>query len=73
MSKKEFLIRAYKAKELAAYYGISKYIFLKKLKPFAEEIGKRIGQYYTPKQVSIIVTCLGSPLITNSGETIKNV
>lgn len=72
MSKNEFSIRAYKAKELAAFYGLSKYIFLKKLKSFEDEIGKRIGQYYTPKQVGIIVSKLGAPE-TGTSETIKNV
>jgi hypothetical protein len=54
--KKTFHIKAYKKKELIEVLGISsEYEFEKITKPNAEKVGKRIGHYYTPKQVGIIL------------------
>ncbi len=51
-----FYIKAYKKKELIEILNLaSDYEFDKITKPHAEKIGKRIGHYYTPKQVRIIL------------------
>jgi hypothetical protein len=55
--KKEgiFRVKAYMKKQLIEELSLaSSYEFDKIVKPHAEKIGKRIGNYYTPKQVGII-------------------
>lgn len=57
-AKKEdevFHIKAYMKKLLIEEFNIgSSYEFDKIVKPNAEKVGQRIGNYYTPKQVGII-------------------
>jgi len=53
---KTFHIKAYKKKELIEALNLSSsYKFDKIIKSHEEEIGKRMGHYYTPKQVGIIL------------------
>jgi hypothetical protein len=54
-------LRPYNLKELAALYGISRKTLLKWLRPFEQDIGKRIGYYYTIPQVRTIFNCLDFP------------
>jgi hypothetical protein len=55
MQEGTFHVKAYKKKELIKVLGIkSAYQFKKITAPHKEEIGKRMGHYYTPKQVRII-------------------
>ncbi len=55
-NKDFFYIKAYLKKQLIEELGLSsRYEFDKITKPYAEKIGKRIGHYYTPNQVRIIL------------------
>lgn len=54
-------IRPYKLKELFHIYGVSRRTFLKWIKPFEKEIGKRDGHYYKVPQVKIIFEKLSLP------------
>jgi hypothetical protein len=54
-------IRAYTLKEIASLYCVSKITFKKWLKPFEKDIGKRIGHFYSVKQIKIILEKLGTP------------
>lgn len=54
--KNTFYIKAYKKKELIEVLNLaSAYEFDKIVKPHSEKVGKRLGHYYTPKQVGIIL------------------
>ncbi len=58
MEKKEniFHVKAYMKKQLIEVFGLaSSYEFDKIVKPHAELVGKRLGNYYSPKQVEIIL------------------
>lgn len=58
----KLIIRPYTIRDLMHLYGdVSKKTFLKWLRPFATEIGKREGYYYTITQVQTIVDKLGIP------------
>jgi len=61
--EKEFVIHPYTHKELAGLYNVSRRTFLKWLKPFASDLGPRIGNFYTTRQVEIIFDKLGLPSI----------
>jgi hypothetical protein len=53
--RKSFYIKAYMKKQLIEELSLaSSYEFDKIVKPHAEKVGKRMGNYYTPKQVRII-------------------
>jgi len=54
-------LQAYKTKELAALYKVSKRTFCKWIKPFRKAIGERVGQYFTVVQVLIIFESIGWP------------
>ncbi len=50
-----FHVKAYNKKQLVEALGLpSDYILKKIIAPHKEKIGKRMGHYYTPKQVRII-------------------
>ena len=50
-----FHIKAYMKKQLIEELSLaSSYEFDKIVKPHAEKVGERMGNYYTPKQVRII-------------------
>jgi len=61
MKTNGFIIRAYKVKELAFIYKVSKPTLKKWLQPFRQEIGNQIGHFYTGPQVRIILDKLGAP------------
>lgn len=48
-------IQFYKNQELALIYGLSVRKLRSLLKPLEPKTGPRMGHYYTPKQVGIIV------------------
>lgn len=54
-------IKCYNLKQLAAIYGESTRIIKKWLEPHKEIIGEKTGQYYSPKQVTIIFDKIGFP------------
>lgn len=56
MKTKLFHVKAYRKKDLIKELGLSSgYMFDKITKPHRERIGERLGQYYYPKQVAIIL------------------
>jgi hypothetical protein len=57
-------LKAYSMKEVAGLYEISERTLKRWLFPFKNEIGQRIGYFYTPKQVKIIFEKLGIPEVT---------
>lgn len=63
MEKDEFNIQPYSTKELADHYGVSRKTFRGWLKRMRGDLGTRIGNYYNPRQVKIIVEQLGRPFI----------
>jgi hypothetical protein len=56
-----FEVRAYRMWQLAAAYQVHVSTFRKWIKPHQDKIGKQISRMYTPKQVQIIIDCLGEP------------
>ncbi|HSH66544.1 MAG TPA: hypothetical protein VLB84_12330 [Bacteroidia bacterium] len=54
-------LKAYSPREVAELYDISNRILKKWLVPFEDEIGARIGHYYSPKQMKVIFEKLGIP------------
>ena len=63
MEKDEFNIQSYSTKELADHYKVSRKTLRSWLKRLRVDLGTRIGHYYNPKQVKIIVEQLGRPFI----------
>lgn len=59
---KTWTIQPCTTKCLMEIYGVSFKIFKKHIKPFEKEIGKKIGQLFTIKQVITIIEHLGLPL-----------
>lgn len=55
------MVQAYMPNELSKIYKISHPTFLKWVKSIESEIGERIGQYYTIRQVEIIFKNFGVP------------
>lgn len=47
--------------ELASLYGVSKPTLRKWIKPFAKELGERIGYKYSIRQVQLILQKLSMP------------
>jgi len=60
-SDKKIRLKAYSMKELAELYEVSEKIFRTWLPPFENDIGKRIGHFYNPKQVKTIFEKVGFP------------
>ena len=54
-------LKPYNLKELAGMYGVSVRTLSKWIEPFAGQIGKRIGYFYTIPQVKTIFLNLGLP------------
>jgi hypothetical protein len=54
-------LKAYSTKEVAEFYGICERTMKTWLIPYQNEIGPRMGRFYTPKQVKIIFEKLGIP------------
>lgn len=61
ISDREIKPQALGVPELANLYNVSARVIRQWLKPFNKEIGPRIGQKYTPKQVRIIFAKLDPP------------
>ena len=59
--KKEFKVKPYSIQELANFYTISYCTMKKWLDKFKDEVGEKMGRYYTVKQVEIIIDKLGMP------------
>jgi len=55
------LVKPYMIRELCALYGVTDKVFRKWLKPFKDQIGERLGRYYTVSQVETIFNKLGVP------------
>ena len=48
-------------KELADLYEMKHRAFFSLFKPYEETIGKKMGRYYSTKQVELVFDCLGLP------------
>ncbi len=59
----DFPMRPYTNKELAAKYKSSERTFRRWMAELRPELGKRMGHFYTPRQVRIILEKLGSPFV----------
>ena len=71
MDKKEktFHIKAYMKKQLIKELGLaSAYEFDKIVRPHSEKVGKRVGHYYTPKQVGIILDLVQAHKKSEAGD-----
>lgn len=60
-ARKKVEVKVYSIGELAALYEISVRTMNRWLSPHAEKIGKRVGRFYSVKQVAIIFDQLGMP------------
>lgn len=60
-AKKQIKVKAYTTKDLSVLYHTDKRTLRRWLTPYENEIGKRIGNIYTPKQVELIFQKLGVP------------
>lgn len=56
-------LKAYTTRELAEMYEISEKIMRQWIAKFEDQVGKKLGRYYTPKQAKIIFDKLGIPEI----------
>lgn len=54
-------LKAYTPLQLSVIYEVSKKTFNKWLAPFADQLGDRMGHYYSVRQVQIIIAKLGFP------------
>ena len=54
-------LRAYSKKEVAGLYKMSNKSLTKWLKLLEDELGPRVGHYYSPKQMEIIFREYGIP------------
>lgn len=54
-------LKAYSMKEVAGLYDVSGKTLKTWLLPFKNEIGRRSGRFYTPKQMKVIFEKLGIP------------
>ena len=61
MKNDPFNIQSYTQKELAVHYSCSVKTFKKWLYHLEQELGPRVGHFYNPRQVKIIVEQLGMP------------
>ncbi|MBA3706193.1 MAG: hypothetical protein H0W84_09930 [Bacteroidetes bacterium] len=57
----KFILKAYSQKEILAMYDISYSVFKRWIKSFEQEIGELKGNFYTIKQVLVIIDHLGIP------------
>ena len=68
MLDNKIIVKPYTIGELADLYNVSVRTFRTWLKPFQEEIGKRIGHTYNVTQVRIIFKKLSVPGIISESE-----
>ena len=59
--RKFITLKAYSPSELAEIYDVDRRTMNRWLKPFKEEIGLRLGRYYTITQVRMIFLKLSVP------------
>ena len=59
----EIKAKPYSNKELCEMYGVCNRTMTKWLYPFKEEVGEKLGRYYTIRQVQTIFNHLGEPYI----------
>jgi transposase len=57
----KFILKALSQKEILAMYDISYPVFKRWIKSFEQEIGELKGNFYTVKQVQVIIHHLGIP------------
>ncbi len=62
-NRDEFPIQTYSLKELAKHYRVSTRTFKRYLQRLNLDLGTRLGNVFSPKQVRIIVDNLGKPFI----------
>jgi transposase len=56
-----FSLKPYSVKQLAEIYGVSTKTFRRWLSPYKEEVGEKLGYFYTITQVQRILHFLGIP------------
>lgn len=66
--KSSFNITPLSCADLGKLYGVHSKTFKKWINPFKEKIGKRIGRYYSIRQVKIIFRYLGLPARFNEND-----
>lgn len=54
-------LKAYSKQDLITLYNVSWKVIKVWLKPYEQEIGPRVGHFYTPKQAKVILDKLGIP------------
>ena len=64
--KNTIVLKHYTQGELSMIYGVDHRTFKKWLRPFADELGKKEGRYYSIPQVKIIFGKLQLPSIIPS-------
>ncbi len=65
MMSKGLLITTYTSADLAKIYGISVTTVRRWVKPLEPVIGKRLGHYFMPKQIRVIVPELNKRYTAN--------
>jgi len=62
-------LKAYSKRDLIELYDVSWKVLKVWLKPYEQEIGPRVGHFYTPKQAKVILDKLGIPevIVVNKG------
>jgi hypothetical protein len=60
-TKNEIMVKPYSPAELSKLYGVSKRTLRRWVSPLEKKVGKRIGQFYTVKQVEVLFKHLGLP------------
>jgi hypothetical protein len=63
MDQEEFTSHARNSKELSRYYGVDPKTFRKWLRIANLNLGPRLGNFFSPRQVKIIVEHLSRPFI----------
>ena len=59
--KNEFPIQTYSIKELARHYRVSPKTFMRYIRLLKIDLGQRLGNSFSPRQVRMIVDKLGKP------------
>ena len=63
MEKEEFTVKAYNTTELAGHYRVSSKTFRRWLRRLNLNLGTRTGNFFSPRQVQIIIDHLGRPFV----------
>ena len=63
MKNNEFYIRPYTIKQLAVTYNCSTKTLRKWLEILRPNLGERMGHFYNPRQVRMIIEFLGAPFV----------